>query len=122
MKRLMLVFVMILCLVPVCGWAETTANVTFVCGDFEYILMDDGTAEITAYSGGAVDLVVPGVLDGKPVSTIGDMAFAFNSNLTNVTIPDGVICIDDEAFAGCRNLTCVTIPDSVTGIGYGAFR
>ena len=121
MKRLMLVWVMILCLVPAGGWAEATANVSLVCGDYTYILLEDGTAEITAYSGNAEDLAIPGMLDGKPVSILGNMAFAFNNSLTHVTIPDSVICIDDEAFVACRNLISVSIPDSVKRIGDSVF-
>ena len=121
MKRLMLVWVMILCLVPLGAWAETTANVPLVCGDYAYILLEDGTAEITAYSGDAEDLAIPGMLDGKPVSILGNMAFAFNNSLTHVTVPDSVICIDDEAFVACRNLISVSIPDSVKRIGDTVF-
>ena len=121
MKRLLLVCVMILCLMPLGGWAEATANVSLVCGDYTYILLEDGTAEITAYSGNAEDLVIPGMLDGKPVSILGIMAFAFNNSLTHVTIPDSVICIDDEAFVACRNLISVSIPDSVKRIGDSVF-
>ena len=121
MKRLMLVWVMMLCLMPLGGWAETTADVSLVCGDFEYNMLEDGTAEITAYSGDAEDLMIPGMLDGKPVSILGDMAFAFNNRLTYVTIPDSVIYIDDGAFAACRNLIRVTMPDSVKRIGVSVF-
>ena len=91
-------------------------------GVYEYRLLLDGTAEITAYSGDAEDLAIPGMLDGKPVSILGNMAFAFNNSLTYVTVPDSVICIDDEAFVACRNLISVSIPDSVKRIGDGAFR
>ncbi len=43
------------------------------------------------------------------------------SNLTNITICDGVTSIGDTAFYNCSSLTNITIPDSVTSIGYGAF-
>ena len=39
MKRLMLVWVMMLCLAPLGGWAETPADQPLVCGDFQYILL-----------------------------------------------------------------------------------
>ena len=122
MKRMMLVCLLILCLAPLGAWAETTENVPLSCGDFDYVLLDDGTAKITSYSGGATDLVIPGALDGKPVSTIGNMAFAFNGSLTNVIVPDSVTCIDDEAFLACSSLISVSISDSVKRIGDYVFR
>ena len=61
----------------------------------------------------------------KTVTVTGGELFygAFNncSNLTKVTIDDGVTSIGDSAFSGCSNLTTVTIGDGVTNIGGYAF-
>ena len=54
-------------------------------------------------------------------NTIQHNAFSGCSNLTSVTIPEGVTTIGSSAFSGCSSLTCVTIPDSVTSIGDSAF-
>jgi len=48
-------------------------------------------------------------------------AFAGDTSLTVVNIPDGCTYIGAYAFYGCRNLERVTIPDSVRHIGVGAF-
>lgn len=48
-------------------------------------------------------------------------AFECRYNLTQITIPEGVLGIGQGAFASC-NLTKVVIPDSVTRIGDVAFR
>ena len=42
-------------------------------------------------------------------------------NLTEFTIPDGVMKIDANEFSGCTILESVTIPESVTSIGNYAF-
>ena len=38
-----------------------------------------------------------------------------------LTIPEGVACVNGYAFSGCIGLTSVTIPNSVTSIGESAF-
>ncbi len=48
-------------------------------------------------------------------------AFSDCSNLTNVTIGDGVKSIGSNAFKNCSSLASVTIPNSVTSIGWYAF-
>ena len=91
-------------------------------GDYEYKILDDGTAEITGYNGNAIKLEIPDTLDGYTVTIISMYAFYDCKSLTSVIIPDSVTSIDYCAFDNCTGLTRITIPDSVTSIGSCAFH
>ena len=125
MKKL-LSFMLILSIVCfVFASAEETVGVSepemHISGDYGYIILNDGTAEITGYSGEEKQLTIPSELDGICVTSIGDNAFSDNKSLTSVTIPDSVTSIGDYAFERCSSLASVTIPNSVTNIGDQAF-
>lgn len=51
-----------------------------------------------------------------------DKTFYGCENLTNITIPSGVISIGAGTFYGCKNLTSINIPSGVTRIGANAFQ
>ena len=55
------------------------------------------------------------------VVTIGDDAFANNTELTSVEIPNSVTTINWSAFYGCSALTTISISEFVTSIGGSAF-
>ena len=61
------------------------------------------------------DLVLP-----EGITTMSD-AFAYDTCLTSVTIPNSVTEIGWSAFEDCTGLTSITIPNSVTSIGEAAF-
>lgn len=56
------------------------------------------------------------------VTYIAWAAFSACTGLTSVEIPNGVIWIGHYAFSSCTGLTSVTIPNSVKSVGHGAFR
>jgi len=56
------------------------------------------------------------------ITSIGNEAFAACSNITSITLPDGLTRIGKYAFQSCLNLTSITIPASVTTIGKYAFQ
>ena len=113
-------------------------------GDMVYQASDDA-ATLVRYFGADSKVDIPAELGGKPVTEIGDNAFAYYRSLTEVTIPksvtsigdgafdscsslteatisEGVTSIREFAFAYCSSLTEVTIPEGVTSIGDGAFQ
>jgi len=78
--------------------------------------------QISGYTGSATVVNIPPTIQNIPVTSIGSNVFKDRTNLTGVTIPDGVTDIGVAAFSGCTNLTSIIIPDSVTMINEGAFR
>jgi hypothetical protein len=62
---------------------------------FTYTI-NNGTITITGYTGPGGAVTIPSTIDGLPVTTIGDSAFAF-CPLSSVTIPNSVISIGDGA-------------------------
>jgi len=90
-------------------------------GNFWYIVLKDGTAEIVKYTGTDNELTIPAKIEGLSVTSIGRKAFNECDSLTSVVIPNGVTSIGSRAFEGCDSLTSVVIPDCVTSIGYHAF-
>ena len=92
------------------------------CGDYTYMLLEDGSARITRYKGTDEDLTVPAELDGHPVREIGHKVFYECGALTTVALPDSLTSIGDRAFSDCSSLTTITLPDSLTSIGDFAFR
>lgn len=56
------------------------------------------------------------------ISSIGYNAFYFCYNLKEIVIPNSVISIGGESFMNCKGLTSVTIGESVKSIGVAAFR
>ena len=60
----------------------------------EYNELKDGTIEITTFvSSTSTDIKLPSTIDGKPVTSIGNEAFRFCSNLTNIVLPDSVTAV-----------------------------
>lgn len=93
------------------------ASKSFVCD----VNVSKKTVVIKKYSGNALEVDIPAYIDGIPVTEIGANAFANNTKITSVNIPNSVKLIGIGAFQNCPSLTSVSIPSSVTEIGYYAF-
>ena len=99
-----------------------TALLLSACsGTYSYTLDDSEGAVITKYNGNAAELIVPSVIDGHPVKSIGRFVFLGHKELTSVTLPQGLESISDEAFGECLNLTTITLPEGLEFIGSYAF-
>lgn len=67
-------------------------------------------------------LKIPATIDDVPVTKIADEAFAGKSNITAVTIPDGITEIGKNAFSSCSGIKSITIPGTVVEMGTGVFH
>lgn len=91
-------------------------------GDYQYILLTDGTAELTNYTAYAEFLTVPAQIDGHAVTSIGSEAFINSEFLSSIILPDCLTTIGIDAFCGRSFLTSITLPNSLTSIGKLAFE
>ena len=96
-------------------------------GDLSYITLDsdgDGTddyAQIVDCNETAVEEGIPAAIEGLPVKSTRDWAFADCKSLTSISVPDSVNAIGNGAFSGCSSLASINIPNSVTTIRGSAF-
>ena len=123
MKRYLAVFIILTLLLSLCSIShadEKEQPEVFTSGDWQYIILEDGTASIAKYLGEETEVTVPDILDGKKVTSIGKLTFA-GSNLASITIPDGVTSVGEFAFAYCHSLRSIVFPDSLMHIGKNPF-
>lgn len=69
----------------------------------------------------AGDIVVPASIGGLPVTIIRPGTFWDYTDLTSVTLAEGISEIGSSVFSGCTGLKTVNIPASVTSIGDNVF-
>ena len=120
-RKTILLLALLLCFTLPAGPVRAGEETRYQSGDFEYTLLEDGTAEIYSYSGDEASLTIPDTLDGRAVSGIGDFAVSGCTGFTSLTIPKGVLTIGAFAFAACDNLVSLDIRDGVKSIGSQAF-
>ena len=123
MKKFMSLLLALVMVVSIFTVVPIEANAEeYTCGDYNYILLPDGTAEITRYLkkySTDKDISIPSTLDGYTVTKIGESAFK-GASIQSVVIPNTITSIGYSAFFQC-SLKSLEIPDSVKSIGTFAF-
>lgn len=100
-------------------------------GEYTYDVLYTGTVEISHYDGSDTEIVIPSVIDGKSVTSIGSRVFCNCSSLSSIKVNAGNEIYDsrdncnaiiekssDTLIIGCNT---TIIPSSVTSIGEFAF-
>ena len=95
-----------------CVPAAAEESERYPCGDYEYVLLENGSAEIAGYTGEDTEITIPGILDGYSVASIGDKAFYYCDSLTSISLPDSVESIGEKVFQGCNDITITVGKDS----------
>lgn len=68
------------------------------------------------------NITIPATYNNLPVLEIGYLAFGNCTQLTSVTISEGISIINNGAFTQCTNIVSFKFPDSITVIRESAFQ
>lgn len=109
--------------------SEIGPSAFFNCDDFNEIKLSDENDEYVYVDGclirrsdntlvlGLASAVIP-----ETVVSIGDYAFAYRKNLSEIAIPSSVTAIGSYAFANCENLKTIEVSQSVKSIQSCVFK
>lgn len=95
-------------------------------GKLSFSVYDDHVV-CTTYYGDEIEVKIPDMVDGRPVTMIGNYAFSGNNNvsphksLKKVILPSSLKQIGACAFCDCSALREAELPEGLEKIGAGAF-
>lgn len=116
MKYLYILFLLLISTISASAQTEIPLSSLSYTSDGSSITI---TSCNTSVSG---DVSIPDTIEGLPVTWLGEKAFIGCSQITKLTIPEGVIVIDVKCFFNCWNIQEFVLPSTLKAFGYQAFR
>ena len=117
---LLLVLMMVVSLVPTAALAyKSDTDVEYAVTDGN-IYFDKSTGTITYCDYRVTEAIIPDVIEGVPVTRIGDSAFYSCSQMTSIEIPGSVTSIGGSAFNSCTGLETITLKNCSITSGMNA--
>ncbi|WP_294754401.1 leucine-rich repeat protein [uncultured Ruminococcus sp.] len=83
--------------------------------------ISDEQVSVTGCTGNVSTLSIPSEIEGLPVTSVADGAFAGNADIITCTIPDSVKTVGAKAFSACPELESITLGKGLSDIGDYAF-
>lgn len=124
MKRLAykIVITLFMCLVCIVTLEKNvTANDEFTVNDVIYRILDRDSVELKEYTGENDTIIIPEIVNGYKVISIGHAAFSGNKMIKEVSLPKSIRRIETVAFSG-STLEKINIPEFVETVGYSVFE
>lgn len=102
------------------GWSERISFTRETEPGFTFSLRNRSEYDVTGLGSLEGDIVIPEVYRGKPVTGIGDKAFANKSAIRSVTLGKNIVRIGSMAFSN-SSIERIVFSEGLTSIGASAF-
>lgn len=89
---------------------------------YRYII-EHGKATITGWEGNMpVHVEIPRQIEEIPVVALADWAFSNQTDLVDLSLPEGLEMVGWYAFSGCSKLESLTLPQTLVELGGSVFK
>ena len=103
-------------------------SLTLKQAEKDFVLKEDdrgfiiaGVARDKTWGNNYSEIIIPQIIEGRPVFKIEERAFRNCDNTYRVSLPEGIEEIGEEAFAYCTSLSQISFPSTLRKIGLRAF-